>query len=118
MMLALVLAAGGLVGAESAVETDVSQVVPYFSENMVHIEAEDFTPAPGAGWAKKKWGDDGGFFASTVANTFGATEIQKNFISGTRRRKISAAAVPPADRVSDAPKGRANSSYCAVGSRM
>jgi len=70
MMLALVLAAGGLVGAESAVETDVSQVVPYFSENMVHIEAEDFTPAPGAGWAKKKWGDDGGFFASTVANTF------------------------------------------------
>ena len=56
--------------------------------------------------------------ASTVANTFGATEIQKNFISGTRRRNVSAAAVPPADRVSDAPKGRANSSYCAVGSRM
>jgi len=69
MMLALVLAAAG--GLSAAVPgTDVSQEVPYFSQSMVHVEAESFTPAVGSAWSPRKWGDDGGFFASTVANTF------------------------------------------------
>ena len=68
MMLALAVATAGYAAAVPG--ADISQVVPYFSQSMVHVEAEDFTPAVGAAWSKKKWGDDGGFFASTVANTF------------------------------------------------
>ena len=68
MMLALAVATAGCAAAVPG--ADISQVVPYFSQSMVHVEAEDFTPAVGAAWSPKKWGDDGGFFASTVANTF------------------------------------------------
>ena len=68
MMLALVLATAG--GCTGAAPTDVSQEVPYFSQSMVHIEAESFTPAEGSAWSPRRWGEDGGFFASTVANTF------------------------------------------------
>jgi hypothetical protein len=68
MMLAVAVATAGCAAAVPG--ADISQVVPYFSQSMVHVEAEDFTPAVGAAWSPKKWGDDGGFFASTVANTF------------------------------------------------
>jgi hypothetical protein len=70
MMLRLVLVAAGGITAAAVPGTDVSQEVPYFSQSMVHVEAESFTPTVGSAWSPKKWGDDGGFFASTVANTF------------------------------------------------
>eukprot|EP01043_Picozoa_sp_COSAG02_P019914 COSAG02_NODE_971_length_15551_cov_4.415157_8_plen_190_part_00 len=69
MMLAMALAAAGGLSAAGP-GTDVSQEVPYFAQSMVHVEAESFTPAVGSAWSPRKWGDDGGFFASTVANTF------------------------------------------------
>ena len=52
------------------VQVDVSQQIKYFSQTMVHVEAENFTVADGATWSPRRWGGDGGFFASTVANTF------------------------------------------------
>ena len=33
-------------------------------------EGENFTASAGAQWQPKAWADDGGLFASTVANTF------------------------------------------------
>ena len=44
--------------------------VPYFGTTMVHIEAENFTAAPGSAWRAAAWGGDVGYFAATVADTF------------------------------------------------
>lgn len=68
MMMAAALLA--VVRGCAGVDVPVSQEVPYFSQSMVHVEAESFTPAVGSAWSPRKWGEDGGFFASTVANTF------------------------------------------------
>jgi hypothetical protein len=65
---AAALAAAG--AATRVPPADVSQTVGYFSQAMIHIEAENFTAARGSAWVPKGWGDDGGLFASTVANTF------------------------------------------------
>eukprot|EP01052_Picozoa_sp_SAG31_P058265 SAG31_NODE_17708_length_660_cov_1.344029_1_plen_95_part_01 len=49
---------------------DVSQQASYFSQTLVVVEAESFTAAAGSAWSPRAWGEDGGLFASTVANTF------------------------------------------------
>ena len=57
--------------AAAAPAADVSQSIPYFEQSLVVIEAENFTAVgPEAAWSPRRWGEDGGFFASTVANTF------------------------------------------------
>ena len=56
--------------AAAAPVADVSQSIPYFDQSLVVIEAENFTVGPEAAWSPRRWGEDGGFFASTVANTF------------------------------------------------
>ena len=64
-MIAVTSALGSVAGAG-----DVSQQVPYFGTTMVHIEAENFTAAPGSAWRAAAWGGDVGYFAATVADTF------------------------------------------------
>eukprot|EP01051_Picozoa_sp_SAG22_P011737 SAG22_NODE_1157_length_5331_cov_1.886086_1_plen_321_part_00 len=64
------IAALGSVAGDVSRPGDISQQVPYFGTTMVHIEAENFTAAPGSAWRPAAWGGDVGLFAATVADTF------------------------------------------------
>ena len=50
VMLCAALGAPALLAAEPP-PVDISQQVPYFSQTMVHVEAENFTSAPGSAWS-------------------------------------------------------------------
>ena len=46
----------------------VSQLAPYFDQNITFLEAENMTDD--AGWEAKQWAHGGNYFASTVNNVF------------------------------------------------
>ena len=47
---------------------DVSQLAPYFSQNITFLEAENMTQD--GGWEARQWGHCGNYFSSTVNNVF------------------------------------------------
>jgi len=47
---------------------DVSQLAPYFFQNITFLEAENMTED--GGWEAKQWGHGGNYFSSTVNNVF------------------------------------------------
>lgn len=47
---------------------DVSQIAPYFSQNITFLEAENMTED--GGWEARQWGHGGNYFSSTVNNVF------------------------------------------------
>lgn len=47
---------------------DVSQLAPYFSQNITFLEAENMTSDQG--WEPRQWAHGGNYFASTVNNVF------------------------------------------------
>ena len=47
---------------------DVSQLAPYFSQNITFLEAENMTQD--GGWEARQWVHGGNYFSSTVNNVF------------------------------------------------
>jgi hypothetical protein len=54
--------------AEDPDPPDVSQLAPYFSQNITFLEAENMTED--GGWEARQWAHGGNYFASTVNNVF------------------------------------------------
>ena len=48
---------------------DASQVVPYFSQHITFVEAENLTTLSGD-WAAMPWAHSDNYFAATIANVF------------------------------------------------
>ena len=68
---AVVAAAGGplAASAQDSEVADASQVVPYFSQHITFLEAENMTTGAGD-WEPRQWAHGGNYFASTVNNVF------------------------------------------------
>jgi hypothetical protein len=82
MMMALLCIAGVAAGGAAEDEptttapprpksavADVSQLIPYFSETITVVEAENFTLIDGE-WEPREWAHSPGYFASNSANDF------------------------------------------------
>ena len=66
---AVAAAAPGRAASTTAAVADASQVVPYFSQTISIVEAENFTVLGGE-WEPRAWAHSPGYFASNSANDF------------------------------------------------